>query len=391
MPQPTISGTPPICRFGGLALPGGAGTMAQVNLNDGTNWQWQAFQGDDDYPQISVGQLAWRAKSSVIGRDRKARILTLPMWYQEASAAPAASLGAQTAPLLEAGLQRLTFDGVTYILAELQAIKKRTMQRRFSPYYWSFDLEFLCPEPQFRDLSATSVPSTTIVNQPTAAPSGAVAAGGSLAIGTYTGLQYTYVTSSGETATSPASGNIVLTTGNQQISVSAVTLPSWATAVRWYFAPGSPTVGFTVQNNGAAFTLNTAGSTAAPPASTPATSFSVAYAGSVFAEPVWTFTVPNTNAAPIQAFSLANTMSGETVTILFPGNLTASTAWTITIDCGALSVTDAGGRSYDLGGSFPNLYPPAGQVNTFAATVTPASGVAVGCTIAGSVTNRWLL
>lgn len=127
-------------------------------------------------------------------------------------------------------------------------------------------------------------------------------------------------------------------------------------------------------------------------ASGSATTFNVTYAGSVWAEPVWTLTIPNTNAAPISSFSLSNTMSGETLTITFPGNLAASTAWTITIDSGQLTVLDQNGHSYDVAGNaFPLLYGPAGQVNPISATLTPASGTATNCTIGASYTNRWLL
>lgn len=99
---------------------------------------------------------------------------------------------------------------------------------------------------------------------PAFSPSGTPQSSGSLATGTYT-LTYTYVTSGGETEPAPASSSITLDSTHRQISVGAVTpLPGYATAVKWYFASG-PTTGFTVQNNGAAFTLNHAGNgTAAP-------------------------------------------------------------------------------------------------------------------------------
>lgn len=127
-------------------------------------------------------------------------------------------------------------------------------------------------------------------------------------------------------------------------------------------------------------------------ASGSATTFNVTYAGSVWCEPVFTLTIPNTNAVPIQSFALQNTMSGEAVTVVFPGNLTALTAWTITIDTAALTVTDQNGKSYDVAGNaFPLLYQPAGTVNPFSATLTPASGTATGCTIGASYTSRWLL
>lgn len=105
-------------------------------------------------------------------------------------------------------------------------------------------------------------------NPPTVAPTGTPAAGGALTAGTYT-LEYTWLTKDGfETGPSPVSGNVVLSGGNLQISVGAVTPPGWVQAVRWYFASG-PSTGFTVQNStGAAFTLNTAGNAVGPPAAT---------------------------------------------------------------------------------------------------------------------------
>lgn len=122
-----------------------------------------------------------------------------------------------------------------------------------------------------------------------------------------------------------------------------------------------------------------------------ATTTNVAYSGSVWAKPVFTLSIPNTNPAPIASFVLTNTMSGETLTVAFPGNLAASTTWAITIDSGAMSVTDATGKAYDVSGSFPLLYGPAGQVQQISATLTPASGTATGCTLTAVATNRWLL
>jgi len=211
------------------------------------------------------------------------------MRYQEASTAPSAALGVQTALLEQAGQQQLTFDNATAILANFDGLQGRSMIKNFPPFYWAFQLVFLCPEPYFRDLSPT-----------------------------------TYM--------------------------NAVALSS-----------GS------------------------------ATNTNVTYLGSVWAEPVYTLTIPNTNTAPIASFTLANSMSGETLVATFPGGLAASTAWTITIDAGALSVTDQLGRGYDVAGSFPFLYPPAGQVQQISATLTPSSGTATGCTLTAVAANRWLL
>jgi len=121
-----------------------------------------------------------------------------------------------------------------------------------------------------------------------------------------------------------------------------------------------------------------------------ATNFTVTYAGSVFTEPVFTLTVPITNTVPIVSLTLENTMSLETLSIVFPGNLAASTAYTITIDCGAFTIVDQNGTSYDPGGTaFPMVYAPAGQANPFTATLVTASGTSTGVTLGASFVNRW--
>lgn len=327
MPQPIISGVPLTCQFGGLALPNGQGAMAQINLNDGTNWQWQDFQGDDNYVQLTPAQLVWRARSTVIARDRKARVLTLPMRYQEASSAPSAALGAQIALLDQAGQQQLTFDNSTFILANYAGLKKRTMLKKFSPFYWSFDLEFLCPEPYFRDLASTSVGSVKVTSM------GFVG---------------------GPAVLMPAPPQL-------QAQMSGV---MWPSPYAIYSQVSTPV-------------------TTAPVA------FSIVYAGSVFAEPVFTLTVPPGNS--VSSFALSNTMSGETLVATFPGGLATSTLWTIAIDCGAWTVKDQLGNSYDVTGSFPNLYPPAGTSNPFTASVTTITGQPTGVTLAASYQNRWLI
>jgi hypothetical protein len=392
MPQPILSGNHRICKFGGLALPNGQGIMLPLDLNDLVSWYMQDEFLADLTQQLTLAQMAWMAQGVYLGADFGPVQLRLPMEYREA----VRPLGAAVAVLAAAGEQQLTFDNATYIPVRFQAISgRRSSTRMPSILRWTFDLVLTCKDPWFRDFATSNVASTALVNAPTAAPSGAVAAGGALATGTYT-LSYTYVTASGETAASPASANIVLTTGNQQITVSAVTpLPGFATAVKWYFATG-PTTGFTVQNSGAGFTLNTAGNGTAAPAATPPTQFSVVYAGSVFTRPVWTLTIPSSNAAPIASFRLQNLMNGDDLTVAFPGNLPANTAATVTIDSGVLSVVDGNGVSYDVSGvSFPLLYasgvPGQAQAQQMRATLTPASGTPTGCTISASYLNRWLL
>lgn len=386
MPQPQFSGTPITCKFGGLALPNGQGTQGQINLNDLTSWYLQDFQADL-IKQISKGQFLWRGKGTTLGRDYPGVPIVLPFMYKEASNG---ALGAAVAQLSQAGEQQLTFDNSTYILAEFEGTKGRKLLTRFQPYWYNLSIQFWCRTPWFIDTSSTTTSTVNVVYAPLAAPSGAAAAGGALTAGTYT-LKYTYVTASGETAASPASSNIVLSGGNLQISVSAVTpLPSFATAVKWYFASG-PTTGFTVQNAGGAFTLNTAGNAAISPASTPATAFTITYAGSVFAEPVFTLIVPITNTGVITSVSIANTMSTETLTASFGGGLATSTAYTITLDCGAFTATDASGKSYDVAGSFPQLYPPVGQANTFTVSAVTSSGIPSGLTLGCTYSNRWTI
>jgi hypothetical protein len=124
-----------------------------------------------------------------------------------------------------------------------------------------------------------------------------------------------------------------------------------------------------------------------------ATNTNVTYTGDVFARPVYTLHIPASNTAPIASFTLANTMSGESMTVTFPGNLAASTLWDVTIDAGAMSVTDQNGHAYDIGGgvSIPLFHEPAGTVQQIQAMLTPASGTATGCTLTAVATNRWLL
>lgn len=119
------------------------------------------------------------------------------------------------------------------------------------------------------------------------------------------------------------------------------------------------------------------------------TNQNVTYAGSVFTRPVWTFAVTNANPATISSLVLKNNMSGEALTVNFPGNLAASTAWTVTIDCGAWSVSDQNGQGYDVVGSWPMLYGPAGTVQQMAVTVTTGTGTLSNATMSASYQNRW--
>lgn len=395
MPQPqflTPGSGPATVKFGGLALPNGqSGTMAYVNLNDLANWRTHSVQVENANRIVGPYHQTWLAKGGFNSDDWGPKKITIVADYDEGTTFGGAGLpiSSQKALLGQAGTQYLTFDSLTAIQARLVKFGTPALLRQNSPWLWRTTLEFISPTPWATDLTSTTPAGSpwSIVNAPTAGPAVSVVTGGSLAVGTYT-LTYTYVTASGETAPSPPSVGIALTSGNQQIGVSAVTLPGWATAVKWYFATG-PTTGFTVQNTGGAFTLNTAGNGTAAPTSTPATSFSITYAGSVFAEPTFTLTIPNTNTATIQSLVLTNTMSNEALTVQFPAPLAASTAWTITISVPAWTVTDQTSLQYDVAGSFPYLYGPPGQANPFTAKLTPASGASSGVTLGASFSNRW--
>ena len=117
----------------------------------------------------------------------------------------------------------------------------------------------------------------------------------------------------------------------------------------------------------------------------------VTYNGALYGRPTWTLVIPSGNTAPISKFVLANTTSGEALTVTFPLPLAASTAWTITIDCLNWKVTDQTGLEYDMSGSFPVLYGPPGTVNSHTLTLTTASGTSTGVTLAASWLNRWEL
>lgn len=441
MPQPTFGGTN-FPTFGGLALPNGQGTLSNINLNDGTNWFLQDIVIDYYNRSLGIQQQVTRAKAVYTSDDFLNKVVTLPMKYVETNNA----LGVALAQLSQAGEQRLSFDGTTYILAKYRGVRSPStypkLIRRFAPLWWELQLEFLCREPWFKDISSTTSATTTVAAAPSSPPTTTPLAGGSLAVGTYT-LQYTYVWAGGETApspatisvgmiepagalhvgpsvsrrpvsrgggvtniapmtrmvpggrtivrdTQPAASSVTLTSGTQQISVGAVTFPSWATAVKWYFTGSSPTTGFTVSNaNGNAFTLNTAGNGTLPPTSTPATTFNVTYAGSVFTEPQWTITIPSSNPNNVASLALSNTTSSETLTIIPPGNILGGRLTTLTIDSSAWTVADQNGNQYDYTGSFPMLYGPAGQVNAMSLAVTSTPSDATGITVATTYANRW--
>lgn len=121
--------------------------------------------------------------------------------------------------------------------------------------------------------------------------------------------------------------------------------------------------------------------------------FYIPYAGSVWAEPVWTLVIPASNGVAINSFQLQNTMKKQALTVNFQSvaAIPASTARTVTIDCAAMLATDNLGNSFDVIGSFPMLFGPVGQFNPFLAVVTPASGSSAGLTLACSHNPRYLI
>lgn len=332
MPQPQFSGTPPTCKFGGLPLPNGQGVMPSVNLNDVTSWFLQDFQYDL-VKQVTAGQFVWRSKGVTLGRDFQGFVITLPFRYREASNG---AFGAALAQLSQAGEQQLTFDNSTYIAAEFAGTSGRKLLTKFQPYWWDVSLQFWCKTPWFLDLAASSVPSV-----PIGAEGGIITA---------------------RTRTTP-----IARAGKVRFPQTPVTATMVSQAIR-QVAPslmGVITPSFS--------------------------SFSVNYAGSVFAEPVFTVTVPSTNGAVITTLNVTNTLSNESLTVVFPGGLVAGTAYTITIDSGAFTVQDASGRNYDVAGSFPQLYPPIGQLNSFTTSVTASSGIPAGLQLSLSYSNRWAI
>lgn len=97
-----------------------------------------------------------------------------------------------------------------------------------------------------------------ILPSPTAAPTIAGAAGGSLAAGDYT-LAYAYQSAQGRTLIGPpATANI---TAGQKLSVTGPTAGSWpagTSSLAWYMskAPGDPNLVYLANNNGGTFDVN---------------------------------------------------------------------------------------------------------------------------------------
>lgn len=279
-----------VVKFGGLALPNGQGTLANIDLNDGVNTKLLVGLGiPGDNRQISLAQLLYQGRGAYLADDwGPLDSISVPLIYQEDATH---FLGGFLAQLAMAGEQQLTFDNATYIPVKFKGLSAREETWPYDPRIWKIALEFVAvTQPWFVDISATSLSPVTLTND-------------------------------------------------------------------------------------AGQTVN------------------VTYAGSVWCEPVWTYTHVATDTHAINSMSITNTMSGEALTINFlsVAALPASALRTVTIDCAAQRVTDSAGNEYDVTGSFPKLYGPAGTVNPHNVVVTPASGATAGCTIAETHSARWLI
>ncbi len=157
MPQPIITGSHRIVRFGGLAQPNGQGILAQVDLNDLGGWCTQDDFVSDLTQQLTFAQQVWRSKAAILGRNFDGAVpIKLPMEFRET---PSRTLGAALGQIALAGEQQLTFDNATCLLATFMGTAGRQSSFRWGPLRWTFDLMFLAREPWFRDLATTTAPN----------------------------------------------------------------------------------------------------------------------------------------------------------------------------------------------------------------------------------------
>src|SRR5215472_8821698 len=105
MPQPALTGIPPILQFGGQPLPNGQGTLNYINLNDAVIWRWMGWGtgADSDYYQHVLGRYVWRGKGVFLAQDASSRKINFNFWFNEASG----PLGASLSRLSQAGQQFL--------------------------------------------------------------------------------------------------------------------------------------------------------------------------------------------------------------------------------------------------------------------------------------------
>jgi hypothetical protein len=185
---------------------------------------------------------------------------------------------------------------------------------------------------------------------------------------------------------------------DNKVTATLVRLKSFGTPARlrkfspfWWDLPGleffakEPFFADLAATTPAGFPIAQAG--AVSPGTTVTTA--IVYAGSVRTWPIFVLNVPVGNGVVINQFAIKNVMSGEILTITFSPPLAAATAYTVTVDCEAMTAQDQNGTQYDVAGSFPQLYGPAGQSQNIATTLVTASGTSTGVTVGCSFSNRW--
>lgn len=162
MPAPTYaySGGRVICKFGGKPWPGTATNMTQLDLNDGSAWTLLGLPVIEGAKSLNLAAIRYRHRSKVLGRDTGPKSLEIEVAYSESGGGT--SVQAAKAKLTQAGLQYLTFDNATQIEAELAGDPVPILERGFPAWTWLMLLEFLCPEPFARDISATTPTPTAL-------------------------------------------------------------------------------------------------------------------------------------------------------------------------------------------------------------------------------------
>lgn len=118
--------------------------------------------------------------------------------------------------------------------------------------------------------------------------------------------------------------------------------------------------------------------------------FTAACGGHVYAEPVYTFTIPSGNTSNITKFTLTNTDSGDSV--FFINTIRSGVGHTVVIDSSALTIAIDGKGIAPNGAGFPMMYPniATGGSPTNHFTLTTVGGTGT-CTLNMSWHHKWEL
>ena len=171
----------------------------------------------------------------------------------------------------------------------------------------------------------------------------------------------------------------VIHLGNSQPKVKAPAAPLWWDFDADFLAPNPWWYDITPTTNPNA--LAVAGSSGAGTVN----NFNITYAGSVFAEPLWTLTIPAGNTTNITTVKLQNTTTGEILT--WTGTILANQAHTLTFNSDTMQLlVDA--TPQDWVGTFPTIVGPSTQVNTYALTIISVAAT-TGLTFSSLFSNRW--